>query len=160
MSTNSRTRTGRTSQLQRRGTAPRSEPQDLGGPPVARPLEASEPRAWRDAVVLFSGLNVLAGVWLIIAPWVLGYQAGDPKWNDVVFGAVIAIIGLVRAGGAFRASALSVINALIGVWLFVAAFTIDSSTVASRNDVILGVIVFVLGIASAASSEGTERRAA
>jgi hypothetical protein len=154
MSTNARTRTRQVSQRQRRGTAPRSEPQALGGPPVARPLEASEPRGWRDAVVLFSGLNALAGVWLIIAPWVLGYEAGDPKWNDVVFGGVIVILALFRAGGAFRDWGLSLFNALVGVWLFVAAFTIDASGVASWNDVILGVIVFVFGIASATASGG------
>jgi hypothetical protein len=33
-----------------------------------------------------SGLNVLAGIWLIIAPFVLGYDDGDPYWNDIVFG--------------------------------------------------------------------------
>src|SRR5690242_3182825 len=106
MSTNARTRARRANQRQRRGTVTRSEPQALGGPPVARPLEASEPGRWRDAVVVFSGLNVLAGVWLIIAPWVLGYEAGDPKWNDVVFGAIVVVLALVRAGGAFRATGL------------------------------------------------------
>jgi SPW repeat len=121
--------------------------------PVMPPEPPPRRGGWRDTVVLLSGLNVLAGIWLIIAPWVLNYRAGDPKWNDVVFGAIVALFGLVRAGGAFRESWLSWLNAAIGVWLFIAAFTIDSSRTAGWNDVILGVIVFVLAIGSASASE-------
>jgi len=124
-------------------------------PPAAAPA-----RGWRSDVITLSGLNVLAGIWLIIAPWWLGYNSSDPKWNDVVFGAIVAVLAAVRAGGGFRATELSVINALIGVWLFVAAFTIDSSGAAMANDIVLGVIVFVLGIGSAMASERGARTTA
>jgi hypothetical protein len=123
-----------------------------GGPPLD-PVEPARSAGWRDTVISLSGLNVIAGIWLIVAPWVLNYRAGDPKWNDVVFGAAIAILALTRVGGALRESWISVVNALIGVWLFVAAFTIDASRTAGWNDVILGVIVFVLALASASASE-------
>jgi SPW repeat len=160
MSTHSRTRRPRANARSRRGGPPRIEPQSLGGPPVQQPLEASAPRDWRAAVTMLSGLNVLAGAWLIIAPWVLGYSAGDPKWNDVVFGAIVVVLAGARSLGAFRATLLSVINAVVGVWLVIAAFTIDASATASWNDVILGVIVFVLGVASAfASGDAAQERA-
>jgi hypothetical protein len=111
------------------------------------------PRAgWRDQIITFSGLNLLAGIWLIIAPWVLGYSSSDPRWNDVVFGIIVGVLALVRMSGAYRAEWLSWINALIGVWLFVAAFTIDQTRVAAWNDIILGIIVFLLAVGSA---EGT-----
>lgn len=51
-------------------------------------------------------------------------------------------------------------NALIGVWLLVAAFTICSSAAAVTNDIILGVIVFVLGLGSAMASERGARTTA
>ena len=122
-------------------------------PPVEPPRTVeTQPRGWRNDVIALSGLNVLAGIWLILAPWWLGYSDADPKWNNVVFGAIVAVLGAVRAGGGFRATELSVVNALIGVWLFVAAFTIDSSGAAMANDIILGVIVFVLAIGSAMAS--------
>lgn len=108
---------------------------------------------WRSDVATASGLNVLAGIWLIIAPFVLGYHGSDPIWNDVVFGAIVAVLALVRVSGAYRASALSWINALIGVWLFISAFWLDKSSTAATNDIILGIIVFVLGLASASASE-------
>lgn len=92
-----------------------------------------------------AGLNVLAGVWLIIAPFVLGYGDGNPYWNDVVFGAIVGILALIRISGAYRKSWLSWINIVIGVWIFASAFSLDNFARASVNDVILGVIVFFLG---------------
>jgi ABC-type uncharacterized transport system permease subunit len=94
-------------------------------------------------------LNILAGIWLIIAPWVLDYSARDPRWNDVVFGIIVGIFALTRATDAYREEWLSWINALIGVWLFIAAFTIDHTAVAAWNDIILGIIVFLLATGSA-----------
>ena len=114
----------------------------------------------REGVVTLSGLNVLAGIWLIIAPWVLGYTSADPRWNDVVFGAIVGVLALVRVGGAFRAAWLSAVNAAIGVWLFIAAFTIDSSATATWNDWILGVIVFALAAGSATATPMGRRASA
>jgi hypothetical protein len=55
--------------------------------------------------------------------------------------------------GVFQAVWLSWINALIGAWLFVAAFTIDQSGAAGWNDAVVGVLVFLLAIGSAAATE-------
>jgi SPW repeat len=138
----------------RRGAGRAPQPVDPAAvPPRAQPAPAPAPRGWRRDVIGLSGLNVLAGIWLILAPWWLGYSGADPKWNDVVFGAIVAVLAATRAGGGFRATELSILNALVGVWLFVAAFTIDSSGAAGANDIILGVIVFVLALGSAAASE-------
>jgi SPW repeat len=122
---------------------------------------AGSAAGWRSTVMAASGLNVLAGIWLIIAPFVLGYSGGDPYWNDIVFGAITGLIALARVAGAYRAAWLSWINALIGVWIFVSAFWLDATSTAKTNDIILGAIVFVLAVASAtASDEGAaaERR--
>jgi hypothetical protein len=91
-----------------------------------------------------SALNILAGIWLIIAPFVLGYSDGDPYWNNIVFGAIVALLAAGRIAGAPRAAALSWINALIGVWLFVSAFWLDNTNPAQTNDVIMGIVVFAL----------------
>lgn len=140
--------------LERRGPGPdHASPT----PRADRPATAPPRGDWRSAVATASGLNVLAGIWLIIAPFVLGYQSGDPIWNDVVFGAIVAVLALARVAGAQRASELSWVNALIGVWIFASAFWLDSSGTAAANDIILGVIVFVLGLASATASEDATR---
>lgn len=123
-------------------TAPVRPARDVAPPSVPPP----DPRS---TISWLSGLNGLAGIWLIIAPWVLGYSAADPKWNDVVFGAIVAVLAFTRSMGAYRADVLSWINAAIGIWIFIAAFTIDSTATAGWNDIILGIIVFVLAVTSA-----------
>ena len=118
----------------------------------SRPPRAPQPRpGWRDRVVALSGLNVLAALWLIISPWALGYGDGDPAWNNVIFGALVAILAAVRASGAYWEDWLSGINALIGLWLFASAFLLDASAAATINDAIAGAVVFFLAVGSATS---------
>jgi hypothetical protein len=122
---------------------------------------APSPGGWRATVAGTSLLSLLAGIWLIIAPFVLGYGDGDPIWNDVVFGAIVGVIALVQLAGAYRAAWLSWIGAVIGAWIFAAAFWLDDTSTAQTNDIVLGAIVFVLAIAAAtAGGEGAaaERR--
>lgn len=108
---------------------------------------------WRAAVATASGLNVLAGLWLIIAPFVLDYGSRDSYGNDIIFGGLVAFLALLRISGAYRESWMSYVNTLVGVWLFVAAFVVQSTARAAWNDVILGVIVFCLGLVSASASD-------
>jgi hypothetical protein len=102
-----------------------------------------------DAGASIAGLNLLAGGWLFISHWVLNYGGADPVWNDVIFGIVVAAVALVRMSGGARARFASWLNAAVGVWLFISAFVIASSSAAMTNNIVLGVIVFVLAIAAA-----------
>jgi SPW repeat-containing protein len=77
----------------------------------------------------------------------------------VIFGILVGGFGLAHVLGAYRDSWLSWLNALIGIWIFIAAFTIDSSGRASVNDIIVGAIVFVLAIWSGSASDAADRRA-
>jgi hypothetical protein len=132
-----------------RQAAPR--PRADGAPEVA---PAPAPAA-ADDVRTAAGLNALAGIWLIIAPFVLGYGA-NVYWNDIVFGAIVLAVAIVRlAAPALRP--ISWLNVAIGIWLFVSAFWLDKTTTASWNDVILGIIVFILGVIAAVTPR---RRAA
>lgn len=130
----------------------------IGGRPAAGPPEPGVPPeppggGWREEVGLASGLNLLAGLWLIVAPFVLNYSSADPVWNDVVFGGAIALIALLRIGGLYRESWLSWLNVAFGAWIFISAFWLDDSSTAAWNDIILGAIVVVLGMLSAGASE-------
>ena len=51
--------------------------------------------------------SVLAGVWLIISPFILNAKFGiaDPMyWSNIFAGALVAVIGLVALGVTWRAS--------------------------------------------------------
>lgn len=64
------------------------------------------------------------------------------------FGIVVAAVALVRMSGGAQARFASWLNAAVGVWLFISAFVIASSSAAMTNNIVLGVIVFVLAIAA------------
>lgn len=44
-----------------------------------------------------SWVNAIIGAWLIIAPYVTGYQATSAFWNEVIFGIILAVVALSNA---------------------------------------------------------------
>jgi xanthine/uracil permease len=111
-------------------------------------------RADSNSVRLASGANILVAIWLYASPWVLTY-AGDAGWNSTTVAVAIAVLAAIRVMGAYRASWLSWINVLLGLWLLVAPWFLDFDDVddATANSVIVGIIVAVLGLWSALSSQ-------
>jgi hypothetical protein len=63
-------------------------------------------------------------------------------------------VAAIRVAGAWAASVLSWVSALIGAWLFVSAFTLAESQQAVWNAGIAGVVVFSLAVWSASATEG------
>jgi len=106
----------------------------------------------RRQITRRSSINVVLGVWLAIAPWVLPFGHRDPRWNDIVLGSLVAGAALARATGAYREAYLSWFNAIVGIWLIVAAFALDHGPVATWNDLGVGATVFVVAIASIEAS--------
>lgn len=106
----------------------------------------------RAQITRRSGVNVVLGIWLAVAPWVLGYGHGDPRWNDIVLGSLVAGAALARATGAYREAYLSWFNAAVGIWLIVAALTLDRTAGATWNDLGIGATVFVVAIGSIEAS--------
>ena len=49
-----------------------------------------------------SWVNALIGIWMIIAPYATGYKATASFWNEVIFGILIALVGI--SNGATRSS--------------------------------------------------------
>lgn len=139
---------------------PRPQPEAARDRRYTREAAVAGGGGWREEVMSASGLNVLAGVWLIISPWIVGYEDADALWNPIAFGAIVTTLGLARAAGAFRQTWLSWVNAAIGIWLFASAFWLADSAEASWNVGIVGTIVFLLAVWSAAASGGAAVRRA
>ena len=70
----------------------------LGGDPTPAAPTPPPGGDWRAGVATASGLNALAGIWLIIAPFVLGYRNGDPYWNDIILGVIVCVLAMLSAG--------------------------------------------------------------
>lgn len=95
-----------------------------------------------------SGLNVVAGIWLIISAWVVGF-AGQPlaTWETLCVGIAVLVLAIIRLGTP-GAVGLSWINFLLGIWLIIAPFVLgfSESVAATRNSVVLGILVGVFGL--------------
>lgn len=95
-------------------------------------------------------VNVLAGVWLALAPFVLGYSWIDSaRWNDVLVGVAVAAlaVGRLRGLGAGACWAMAV----LGFWqlLAPAMFGYRGFATANMNDVVMGGIIAAMAIWSA-----------
>lgn len=107
-------------------------------------------------VRLTSGLNVLAGGWLIVAPWVMEYwEFAVAAWNDVIVGALVIVLAGVRVIMPTRVTGLSWVNVVLGSWLIVAPFILGYGAEAGAalwSDMILGVAIVFLGWLSVSST--------
>jgi hypothetical protein len=128
------------------------------------PLAEQDPAAvpvvsWRTEIVGGTGMSLLAGVTLMLAPAVLGYRSGDPVLHDVLLGAVIAVVAVVRLVITPWRSALSWINFVLGAWVFVAAFWLSESMTARWTEATVGALVVFMTAISEAAAASAERRA-
>src|SRR5947209_7673321 len=64
-----------------------------------------------------STINLLAGIWLFISPWVYGYSGAMNAWNVWVVGCIIAVLAAIRLTAPVQ-SWLSWINCVLGIWTF------------------------------------------
>ena len=101
-----------------------------------------------NQVKVASGLNILAGIWLILSPFILGYSyITGALWNDIIIGAAVLILAAVREWGKTEETTwASWVNLVLGIWLIIAPFVIGYSAESTPlwNDVLLGILVAAL----------------
>lgn len=106
-----------------------------------------------------SGLNVVAGLWLIISPFVLGFgQPGQfgvapgamtQTWDAIVVGIIVTILAGFRAADpVHRPAWLSWLNLVLAAWLVISPFVLGFSGAQpeTTNALVMGVIIGVLAI--------------
>ena len=110
----------------------------------------------KTQVYTASGTNILAGLWLILAPFALDYSdVSAALWNDVVIGIGIAILAMFRVGNPLQYEGISWTNFVLGGWLVFAPFALGYSDVTNAlwNDIIVGLVVLSLAAWSAIASK-------
>lgn len=97
-----------------------------------------------------SGINILAGLWTIISPFVFSYSSvASLAWNNLILGVVVALIGLERFLSPDEAEWLSGVNVIIGLWLILSNFFLAFPTLSARwDEIIIGAVIAVLGALS------------
>ena len=100
------------------------------------------------AIKTAATINLLAGIWLFVSPWVyLAYRNSD-SWNNWIVGAVIVILALIRLGNPLEARGVSVVNMLLGIWTFASPWIYGYTGYTGRfiNSLCVGVVVFAFGV--------------
>lgn len=114
-------------------------------------------KAYRAQLQWASGLNALAGIWLFVSAFVLPPQ-GPMVSNNMILGAVVAVLAVIRLAGAYNQVWMSWVNAIIGVWLVIAPSAmlgtgpLGPSTELIVNNTITGWVIGMLALWSAAAS--------
>ncbi len=110
------------------------------------------PPSWSTQVRVASALTMLAALWLVAAPFVLGYASlPGPTVTDVMIGLIVLVLAGIRLAGPFQLVGLSWLIAGLGLWLVLAPFVFGYSLASAptSNDVGMGVVIAALGAWSA-----------
>lgn len=96
-----------------------------------------------------SWIDFILGLWLIVAGFALSHGAGPIMAEEIVLGIIIALLAIGSIGSGSPAIAWCV--AIAGLWTLIAPAWIDYSMHAGSraNDIVIGILVLVLGIANA-----------
>jgi hypothetical protein len=95
-----------------------------------------------------SWINFILGLWLIVAGFTLSAGVQAVMAEQIILGIIIACLAAIATT---RVSpAVSWLVAIAGLWTLVAPAAIHygAATVARGNDIVVGIIVLVLGIAN------------
>lgn len=100
-----------------------------------------------------SGINVLAGLWLMLSAYFmsLGFSS-----NEFIVGLIVAIVSLFGFYSMEQASWVSWVDGIMGVWLLLTPIFVTGLAMATIwNSIILGIIVLALAIWTGMSASST-----
>ncbi len=95
-----------------------------------------------------AGLNVLAGIWILISPWVLAFWGvGTATGNNIILGIAILVLAAIAYNGSEELWA-SWVNFILGLWMIVSPYVLGFSMFDRilSNNIISGIVVGVLSI--------------
>jgi hypothetical protein len=95
-----------------------------------------------------SWINFILGLWLIVVGFALSAASRPVMTEEIGLGIVIACLAAISATR--PSSIASWLVALGGLWTLIAPATINYAgmTISRRNDIVVGIVVFALGIAN------------
>lgn len=136
---------------------------DLSGHPDASEMRERYSRMMggRD-VALVDGPVFLAGLYCAISPWVVNFSGTQPALatHHLIIGIAIAVMALGFTMVPERMYGMSWAMSAIGAWLVLSTWLVGNNPDAGIiwNNVIVGAVVFCLGLASAATAARVKRQ--
>jgi SPW repeat len=101
------------------------------------------------------GTTFLAGVYLAISPWVVGFNDQSPLLvNNLLVGVAVALLGLGLTASFDRFHRLAWTVPVLGIWAIVSPWAVRAGGLARAdniwNNVITGAVILAAGLAIAA----------
>ncbi|MCL4465152.1 MAG: SPW repeat protein [Chloroflexi bacterium] len=100
-------------------------------------------------------VNLVAGIWLIISPFILQYTGVAPAvWNNLAVGILLILVAAYILFTCVKAEWAGWAMAVLGIWEIMSPFVLGyvGEKPALWNNIILGIIIIVVGAWSARSS--------
>ncbi|WP_036320630.1 SPW repeat protein [Microbispora sp. ATCC PTA-5024] len=98
---------------------------------------------------VMDGLTCLAGLYLAISPWVVGFTGFRSLLvNNLIVGLAVAALALGYASAFGRTYGVSWVTPLLGIWTIIAPWVIrgqPATTATIWNNVVTGAVILVLG---------------
>lgn len=97
-----------------------------------------------------AGLTFLAGIYLAISPWVVGFNGFTTlTGNDLIVGIALAVLALGFASAPGRTHGITWVAPLLGVWTIIAPWIVSggvATTATIWSNVVTGVVAVLLGL--------------
>lgn len=109
-----------------------------------------EAAAENSVVQLADGLTFMAGLYLAMSPWIVGFtDMGTLVGNNLIAGAALAMLAFGFASAYGRTHGLTWVAPLIGVWTIISPWVVSgdvSTTSTIWSNVVVGAVTVVLGL--------------
>ncbi|WP_432967667.1 SPW repeat protein [Dactylosporangium sp. CA-233914] len=124
-----------------------------GHPDIAEMRAHYDQVSETPAARITDGALVLAGLYLAISPWVIGFPLYETNLavNNLIIGIAVAILACGFASAYGRTHGVAWLPVVLGVWTVISPFVIQrgyatGGTIA--NNVVVGVIMICLGLSA------------
>ena len=96
----------------------------------------------RAEVIGAAIVNLLMGIWLLGAPYALGYDRTAAAWNSTIVGILVMAVAVVRLMRPTTTAWLSAVTLALGVWLVAASFVLNPvMTARTVNNLISAAVI-------------------
>jgi hypothetical protein len=109
---------------------------------------------------LLEGLMVVAGLWVAVSGWVVGF-AGSLRINDLIVGLALAVLGFSFAVAYGSSHRIAWVGPVLGAWTIAALWAVNGAAMnlgSMLSNIIAGAVILIGGLAIlAGGAEGGTR---
>ena len=108
----------------------------------------------KERVITTNIISLLAGLWLILFPFMFAVTGTSFATNEYIVGIIVAVLSLVRLFAPTEGTGWAGwVNGVAGLWLLISAFVFAGLMVgAVWNNVLIGLLVIIVALWSVMSS--------